>query len=223
MKVVPRKNVDKVAFYEAHLSPWTTNAATLKVDPALLTDLDTKTTAARDAHEAMLAAQQAARAATATFNAAVKTMAGTGSAVISQIRSTADVSGDSIYDLAQIPAPAAPSPVAAPGTPYKFETVVKGDGSIKFTWKCDNPAGASGTIYQIYRSFAGSTSYDYVGGVGAREFTDLTIPVGTTQVTYKIQAIRSTAAGDWATHNVFFGSNAGGQTVEQAQPLKMAA
>jgi len=38
---------------------------------------------------------------------------------------------------------------------------------------------------------------------------DATIPAGSSQVTYQMQAVRSTAAGPWAQFNVNFGTGAG--------------
>ncbi len=226
MIVVPRKRIDKVSFYENHVGPWSTNAATLGVDPAGVTALETKTTAARDAYNAQQAAQQAARAATETFYEAVRNMASAGSAIISQIRATADVDGDAIYNLAEIPVPSGPSPRPAPGTPYELKSEVNGNGELMLSWKCDNPAGTSGTIYQVYRSVNGSLDFEYLGGVGSRKFVDATIPAGATQITYKMQAVRSTAAGMWATFNVLFGSNVASVTpiATGEQPaLKIAA
>jgi hypothetical protein len=227
MTVVPRKEIDKVTFYETHIAPWSTNAATLRVDPAAVTDLETKTTAARDAYRAQVSAQQKAKDATAAFRSAVKTMATAGSSIITQIRATADVDGDSIYQLAEIPAPAAPSPKPAPGTPYELKTEVDGNGALLLSWKCDNPAGTSGTIYQVYRSTNGSLDFEYLGGVGSRKFVDATVPAGATQLTYKMQAVRSTAAGMWATFNVLFGSNVAPVTAvtgtQESPALKMAA
>lgn len=224
MSVVPAKQGPKLEFFENHIDPWTTNAVAIGTTSAIVTDLQTKTTAARAAYDAQKAALQAAKTATATLDTAMRAMGNAGAAIIDQVRAKARTGGDAVYNLAQIPVPATPKTKAKPGTPYKFEATLNPDGSLALTWKCDTKR-AMGTMYQIYRSVGGSTNFTIVGGSGQREFTDTTIPAGTTQVTYKIQATRSTAAGLWATFNVFFGSNAGGNDVAsvEAVPVKIAA
>lgn len=113
---------------------------------------------------------------------------------------------------------ATPAPRPAPGTPFKFAVGLSGDGSLTLTWKCNNPRGASGTIYQVWRRIGTLTTapFIYLGGVGAKRFIDNTLPAGTALTTYQVQAVRSTAAGPFAQFNVSFGVSDGGPVVEQA-------
>ena len=37
------------------------------------------------------------------------------------------------------------------------------DGNLILTWKCDNPAGSSGTIYQVWRQIGDAGTLDYLG------------------------------------------------------------
>ena len=118
-----------------------------------------------------------------------------------------------------------PEPMGPPGTPYDFKVTLKGDGSIEFGFKSNNPTGSQGTMYQIFRRLGSSGAFEYLGGVGDRKYHDTTIPAGTASVTYKIQAVRSTAVGDWAEFSVGFGSAANGAltaSVTQTEP-KLAA
>jgi hypothetical protein len=103
-----------------------------------------------------------------------------------------------------------PSPMPAPGTAYGFKVKLMGDGSIETRWKCNNPRGSQGTVYQIFRRLGAVGTFEYLGGVGDKKYHDTTIPAGTATLTYKIQAVRSTAVGDWAELCVGFGSGAGG-------------
>jgi hypothetical protein len=106
-----------------------------------------------------------------------------------------------------------PSPMGAPGTAYDMKVKLMGDGSIDMGWKCNNPTGSTGTIYQIFRRTGAAEDFEYVGGVGSKKFHDTTIAAGTAVVTYKIQAVRSTAVGDWAEFSVNFGSSASGAMI----------
>jgi len=209
MSVVPQKTVDKIQFFEDHIAPWTTNATAIGTTTTAVTALDTKTQAARDSYTAQQVAQAVAKAATETLKQAVAEMATSGSAIIDQIRAAAKNTGDGVYPLAQIPAPATPSPVGAPGQPNNFAVELAADGALTINWKCANPVGCVGTIYQVWRRTTADGEFAYLGGTGERKFVDATIPAGSSQVTYQMQAVRSTAAGPWAQFNVNFGTGAG--------------
>lgn len=220
MSLVPRKFVDRIQFFNEHLAPWTANAVAIGTTPGEVTTLATQVQAARDAYEAQQAAQGAARAATETLRQAVAAMSNTGAGIIEQVRTKARSAGDSVFPLAQIPSPAIPSPAGPPGTPYNLVAELTGLGPLNLKWKCTNPVGTTGTVYQIWRRDNGSSPI-YLGGTGAKTFVDQTIPPGVNNVTYQIQAVRSTAKGDWATFNVNFG--AGGATVTEMPAAKLAA
>lgn len=121
---------------------------------------------------------------------------------------------------------ATPTPVPPPGTPSNFRVELFEDGSLQLKWKCNNPNGAKGTLYQVYRRTSAEGEFTYLGGSGDRKFLDATIPAGSSQVTYQIQGVRSTAVGPWAQFNVNFGVTPSGTmtaTVESATPVKKAA
>jgi hypothetical protein len=225
MSVVPSKQVEKIQFFETHISPWTTNAVAIGTTTTAVTDLDNKTQAARDAFTAQQAAQAAAKAATNTLNNAIIAMDIAGQGIIKQIRAKAEVTANpDVYSLAQIPAPATPSPVGAPGTPTEFGVQLSQDGSLELSWKCSNPVGCTGVVYQVWRRVGADGEFSYCGGAGERKFTDNTIPAGSSQVTYQIQAVRSTGAGPWAQYNVNFGVGGGEtMTVTKGKPAKIAA
>ena len=88
------------------------------------------------------------------------------------------------------------------------------------------PSGSTGTIYQIWRQIAPPDGpLEYIGGSGMREFTDSTLPEGSSNVMYQIQAVRSTAVGEVATFNVKFGTSSAGPTIDSVveTPLRKAA
>lgn len=223
MPLISDKIAEKIAFYENHTTPWSTSAVAIGTTTTAVTDLTTKTTAARAAFNAQQSAQAAAKAATLTLKMAVDAMARTGSDIIKQIRAKAATAGDGVYTLAQIPAPALPGPVGAPGTPTGFSVSLGADGTLGLKWKCANPAGAVGTIYQVWRRVNGTPSasvdFAYLGGTGTRAFTDTTLPAGSAAVTYQVQAVRSTSAGPAAQFNVNFGVSGGGSMTASVEPV----
>ena len=115
---------------------------------------------------------------------------------------------------------ATPSPMPPPGTPSNFRVELLGDGSIRMTWRANNPTRMSGVTYQIWRRFGSEGEFTFVGASGEKKYIDSTIPAGTPQVQYQIRGIRPTAAGAWATFNVNFGvAPSGGAATATVTPM----
>lgn len=226
MSVLPRKVVDRIQFCEDHIDPFTANAVAIGTSAAAVTALNTKVEAARAAYDAQQAAQQAARAATHDLSMAADAMTLAIASIISQIKTQAGITGPSVYSLAEIPAPATPTPVGTLGKPSDFEVTLDATGALNLKWKCTNPVSASGTVYQVYRRTTASGDFTYIGGSGQKVFVDDTLPAGSSQVTYQLQAVRSTATGPWAQFNVNFGVGGGASTVasvSESAPSPIAA
>lgn len=116
-----------------------------------------------------------------------------------------------------------PTPVNTLGQPNKFKIELSLDGSMLVKWQCSSPR-ATGVVYQIWRKLDSDTDYVYQGGTGEKNWPDATIPSGTAQATYKIQAVRSTAAGPWAVLAISFGtSSSGAITASVRTAPKLAA
>jgi hypothetical protein len=96
------------------------------------------------------------------------------------------------------------SPMAPPGKPDDFRVTLWVDGSIELRWKCANPVGAHGTMYQVSRRI-GDGPLAYLASSGKKKFRDATIPEGASRLTYQVQAVRSTAVGPVAEYVVNFG------------------
>ena len=223
MSVVPDKITEKIQYFEDRLPAWTANATAIGSSAAEITAMQTKTQAARDAYTAQQAAKVAGEAATTTLHNAFDAMSIAGAGIIEQARKTAKVTGNpEVYALAQIPAPATPTPVGPPGTPSDFAVEVQQDGTVVLTWKCNNPAGAGGTTYNVYRRNDPSGSFEFLGTAGQRKFIDSTIPAGSSNITYQIQGVRSTAIGAFAQFNVNFGFSSGGTMTASVTPVLAA-
>lgn len=210
MGLIPDTKVGKIQFYQSKLDPWTTSAVQIGTTAAAMTDLTTKTTAAADALTDQIAKQAAAKTATETLNTAIEAMMSAGSAIIKNIRSMAETTGPSVYELAQIPGPATPAPVPVPGTPYQFKVEILPEGELVFTWKCNNPARSQGTVYQIFRRDTPTAEPTFLGVSGIKRFVDVNVPMGQPQIGYVIQATRSTAVGVAANFAVRFGTTSSG-------------
>lgn len=230
MGIVPDSRVGKLNFYEARLAPWAANAVAIGVTPAAVAALDALAIDARKAFEDMEAARNAAKAATQIFYEAIRNLhsgPGAGSDMIDAIRVKAQSTDDpGVYALAQIPPPATPSTTPPPGTPSNFTVGLNQDGSLLLKWKCDNPSGTQGTIYEVMRRFTLDGPFTFIGASGTRSFIDQTIPNGAAPATYRITAVRSTQRGSPAQFTVSFGVGGSGPTVTSVSngtQVKMAA
>ncbi len=122
---------------------------------------------------------------------------------------------------------ATPQPLGSLGKPSDLAVSLQETGALDLSWKCSSPR-ASGMTYQVYRRIGADGAFEYLGGTGEKKFTDNTLPAGSAQVTYQIQAVRSTAVGPWAQFNVNFGVGGGSGTaltakITEGKPVKIAA
>lgn len=111
------------------------------------------------------------------------------------------------------------------GTPFEFIVGLLQNGALELRWKCSNPSGTQGTIYEVQRQI-GSGGFACVGASGVRSFTDDTLPSGSAPVTYQVTAVRSTSRGNPAQFTVNFGVGGPGLTiasVTESGPVKLAA
>lgn len=142
--------------------------------------------------------------------------------VIRQIQGASTVSDSQRDALGLPPINRIPTHPPAPGTPEKFKAQFTALGALELSWKCSNPTG--GTMYTVWRKI-GDAEPTFVCNCGTKKIVDSSLPAGTSQVTYQIQAQRSTAAGAWATFVVTIGvapSGAATTAVTQS-PVKIAA
>ncbi len=96
-------------------------------------------------------------------------------------------------------------PVQQPGKPDQFSAELSGIGSITLKWKCNHPTRTRGVIYFISRKIEGESDFVHIGHSGKKQYTDFTVPSGVPAVSYRVQAVRSTTASDYANFEVRFG------------------
>ncbi len=208
MPIVPKSRPGMLEFYESHIGPWQEDPGSIGLDAAATDAQAARIAEARAAFDAHLAATSAARAATQRYHDAVAAMhadPGAGSDMIETIKTFAQTTDDpGVYARAEIPPPKAPSTAPPPGTPGRFRVALRQNGAVELAWKCDNPPGTSGTVYEVYRA-TDDGPMTHLATVGTKAFTDTTIPAGTAQVVYQLTALRSTRRGEPAQFNVHFG------------------
>lgn len=226
MRILPKTPAQQVRRLTTLVRAWAVDPGGIGLTPARVAEIETLLAQAQDAQRAAYIARDAARSATLAFENATAQLKRGAAAAIGTIKAAARNSGQpvAVLALAQLPVPAAPSPIGPPGTPTGFSVDLLQNGSIVLSWTGDNPSGSAGTMYEVRRRIgSGGTprTFEFLGVHGTKSFTDDTIPVGSAGVVYKITPIRSTRRGQPALFNVNFGA-AGGAMVTSAE-LKTAA
>jgi hypothetical protein len=217
--------LEKIQWFESHATPFTTNAVAIGTTVPEATAFATKTAAARDALTAADAARDAQKNATLALKNAVDAVEIAAAGIIKQVRAKAETTNDpNVYTLASLPAPATPTVVGAPGTPFAFEVVLNPDGSLDLAFDCVNPPGCHGVIYHVYRRIGMAGDFTFVGGTGNKKFLDTTVPSAVATVVYKVQGVRSTSMGTAAQFIVSFGTTGEGAITATVVPApKLAA
>lgn len=209
MAVVPNTRIGKVEFYEARVGTWTTNATAIGTTATAVSSLSNLTKSAREAFNQQQAAQAAAKAATERFYNTVRDMQNSGADIIKTVKAFADTTNNpNVFVLANIPAPAAPTPAGPPVAPTDLSAVMNSDGTIKLTWK---GSISQRQFFSVWRQLPSQSMPVQIGAVAAKDFTDVTVPRGLQQVVYNVRAHRDSAVST-PTDNlvVFFGAIPGG-------------
>jgi hypothetical protein len=219
MSTIPRQPEAAIDWVQAHVTPWTTNAVLLKLDPATLGQLGALASAAATARQNKISADDAYRDAIAAFDTAVASMRTLASGQVSIIRSTARNAENpqAIYTAALIPAPSGPSPAPAPGTPTMFKHALAIDGELTVRFRCPNPPRTGPVTYRVDRRLGGTgNAFIPFGVIKERVVVDAGIPLGTPEVAYRITPQTSTKDGTVAQFAIQFGAGNQSTLVEQS-------
>jgi hypothetical protein len=232
MAVIPEGALEQIQFAETHISAWT-NPSAIGLTAAQVQNLTNLTKAARMSYNATQATRAAAKAATVGFHNDTAAMRTALAELVRVIKTYADTTNNpNVYTLAQIDPPAPPSPAEAPGKPEQFTITLNSGGSLTLRWKSSNAAASSGGMFSVTRKI-GNGSYVNVGSVpggagggrGSRftEWTDVTLPAGTSFVSYIVTPNRGGKIGEASDAvNVQFGVG-GGQATVTGGELRIAA
>mgnify|MGYP001462183983 CR=1 FL=1 len=215
MRILPKTPAQQVQRLTTLVPAWAVDPGAIGLSPERIAEIEALLSQARAAQLAAYEARNAAQAATHAFEIATAALVRNASSAIGLIKATASASPDPAAVLlqAQLPdphphGPASPGSLPPPGTPTNFRVELLQTGSIVLSWKCDNPAGSVGTMYQVRRCVHGTSgdAFEHLALCGEKTFTDNHIPVGAGSLTYEVTAFRSTRRGQPARFNVNFGA-----------------
>lgn len=220
MSTIPQSYPAAIDWTTIHLANWPNDPTEIGLDAARVLELTQRRDLAAAALANALQLDADKKAAFEDYNNKAKAMRDYASQSVGIIRSFARGSDNpgAVYTLAQIPAPADPTPAPAPGKPTDFEVLLLDGGSLEVTFECDNQ-GEGGVTYEVSRrdSALPGTPFHFVVNALERRFTDDTIPNGTGAVTYRVQAIRSTGRGYAAERTITFGAGNSAQVVASGE------
>ena len=207
---------DFLQWCQSHQQVFVDNAAAIGLSTEQAAAFATETTAAVSADLAQASAKDAAKVATQTVNDAVGSLRTSAGNVVRSIRAYAELQSDpnTVYNTAQIPPPAAPTPAPPPAQPTDLVvTLEPASGDLTLRWKAANPAGTSGTAYIVRRRLPGESDFAFLGVTGTKKFIDTTLVAGPDSVQYTVQGQRGDTTGPVSQiFVVTFGqSSAGGQ------------
>lgn len=211
MAVLPDTDLLRVQFAEAHTAGWTSNAAAIGLTGPQVTAIVAAAAAARTAFNTQQTAKNAAKAATSAFHASAGTMTDLLRVAIAGIKLKAEslggAAGQAVYDLAQIPAPSAPTPPGVPDAPTMLTADPNADGTITLSWKGST---AFQTFFNVWRRVGASGEWTPLGATAVKKFLDAGVPSGVASLSYRVTAQRQadvSAPSVEATVN--FGSGGG--------------
>ena len=153
MSVLPPTIIEQIEFCEAHNPTWSVAPTSIGLTALQMTALTTATTNARKAYNDAQLAREASKGATTTLHTNAATMRGQVSDLIRQIKAYAELQSNpgAVYAAAQIPPPAAPTPMPAPGKPGDFNVALQPDGAVTLSWDSTDSAASSGAFFTISR------------------------------------------------------------------------
>lgn len=200
MSTTPIRDAELIQFYEDRVNGWFANASDIGMTSSQATTVKSAATAARDAFTAASLARVAAKDATLALRNAMRSLKTSGGDSIKTIRAFASATNDpNVYVIAQIPAPAAPTPAKPPSQPIQLRAIVEPTGALTIEFKAGpaatgQDASTAGVLYQIRRRINNESNFTTIGIAqpsragtrGFTSFTDETVPVGSTNIRYLV-------------------------------------
>ncbi len=205
MPVVPQTIIGKLEFYEEHLPVWSKDPAAIGLTPVQLVELANRTSAARAAYDAAHAARSAAKASTLSQAQSIDAMHDLGGDLIKTIRTFAETNDDpAVFVLAEIPAPAPPTPAGPPEQPTELAANFLLPFGIGLSWK---GSVAQGAYFGIWRRLDGENEFTLVATSKEKSFDDQTLPAGAASVSYYISAHRESFTVNGSALSIQIGAN----------------
>ena len=226
---IPGNRNDLFTFAQAHMDVWQTNAAAIGLTPAQATAVTNSVALTQARREAVESLRTQARTATTDQTEAFRALRTAVAAAVNNINTFAGnqpaADRGKVYSIAQIQPPQPRTPSAPPGQPTDLSIALNPTtGALLVRWRCTNPDNVSGVVYNVKRRI-GAGAFAIIGATGEKRFEDFSIPAGTSQITYTVQAQHGSALGQPSTAiDVRFGTGSSGEVfIASTGPSRLAA
>lgn len=199
MAVLPTKKSELLTFLQTRAQTWVDKAADIGLTSGQANAVKSALETAADSFQAAEDARAASKSATMVSDDDIDTLRTAASDAVKSIRNFAERTNDpGVYASAQIPAPAAPSPLPPPNKATNLVASLESDGSLTISWKVSNANGSGGVVYNVKRKLPGQSAFTLLGASGGadKRFTDTTLPSTASGVQYVVYGQRGRVVGD---------------------------
>ncbi len=222
MSTIPPNPDDAILWLADHLDTWGTELGSVGLSELDITEMQAALDAVTAARAQTVALRTASKAATSDYHNKIKAMREATSLRVAKIRTYArgTANPESVYTLAEIPAPATPTETPAPATPSDFRAALEEGGALTFSFKCANPRRVQGVTYRVERQDAAQTPFVFLLNAKEKSFTDSSFPSTSSLITYRVTAQTSTKDGTATYFTVRYGAGnqaGGGQATIVSQ------
>lgn len=201
--VVPRGRDELIEFYRFHLSVWQQDPSRIGLNAGQLAELASLVTEADERTAEMNRLRMHALSATTARNNSTDKLKRFGAGLMATIRGHAQITNDVYtYVEAQIPAPAAPTPIGAPTAPTAVRAQPGSDGAVALHW---DGTVRGGQFFTIMRSIDNGP-FVHAASIRRKRWRDAKIPVGSAWIQYRIYGRRGERFSVPAQASVQFGS-----------------
>lgn len=193
---LPNTVSEMIAWAEAHEPLFTANAVAIGITAPQALTFKGFMTSARGAFNAAEVARVAAKNATVAQSTAVTNLRNNAGALVGIIKAFAEATNNpNVFTLSGVSPPDPRGTLPPPNAAKELKATLNPSGSLTIGWKATQPEGASHTVYLVYRQLAEETGLSLVATVGAKKWTDETLPRGVDGVNYMVQSKRGEELG----------------------------
>lgn len=182
-------NIDWLTFGESHDSLWEIDPPSIGLTAPQAADYTASVADARANYVAMIAARNAAKAATQTWYASALSMRDRGSVLLALIKAFADTQPEpgAVYALAQIPQTSQRTMTGPPIDGKNLTLGLTNQGNVRLEWE---GRLSKGQFFTIWRQLPGESDFTQIGSVAAKHFLDKQVPQGSQWAQYQVRAHR---------------------------------
>ena len=207
MTTLPERLSRVIWWAKVRLAAWDKDPAFIGLDEATVARVRALADDAAQARAAYAQAQADARAAGEAYRQRATLLRKQAATAVARVRAHAasQPSPADVLAAARLEKYATSGPTPAPATPTRLASHLLQTGWVSFRFECKNDRRLRGVTYLVERRIGGTGPFEFLMNAGRRAFTDTTIPLGASEVHYRITAQTSTRRGQPAIFPVLFG------------------